>query len=70
MSVTAVKLENGKFIMDEKAEPEIANFIIGQGIVQAIKAQSDAPQYFAYIDSLVREIREKLFGAIDQDVGK
>ena len=67
MSVTAVKLEDDKFIMDEKSEPEIAKFIIGQGIVQSMKAQTDAPEYFTYIDNLAREIRDKLFGPIDQD---
>lgn len=70
MPVTGVKLEYEKFIIDEKSEPEVAKFIIGQGLVQAMKAQSDAPQYFKYIDSLVREIREKLFGPIDQDLAQ
>ena len=67
MPVTGVKLENEKFTIDEKLEPEVAKLIIGQGIVQARQAQSDAPQYFKYMDSLVREIREKLFGSIEQD---
>ena len=70
MSVTGVKLENEKFKVDEKLEPEISKFLIGQGIVQAMTAQSDAPKYFKYIDSITREIREKLFGPIDQDLAQ
>jgi len=62
MPVTGVKLENGKIKSDEKGQPEIAKFLIGQGIVQVMMAQNDAPRYFLYIDSLVREIGNKLFG--------
>ena len=61
MPVTGVKLENGKFVIDEVGEPEIAIFLIGQGIVQAEMAQKNAVPYFLYIDKLVREIRNELF---------
>jgi hypothetical protein len=63
--VSGVRLENEKFVADEKGEAEIAEFFVGQGLVQAMMAQNDAPQYFSYIDKLVREIREKLFSPID-----
>lgn len=67
MPVAGVRLENERFVADEKSEPEIANLLVGQGLVQAMMAQNDAPKYFLYIDKLVREIREKLFGPIDDN---
>jgi len=65
MPVAGVRLENKKFVADEQSEPEIAKLLVGQGLVQAVMAQNDAPEYFLYIDKLTREIREKLFGPID-----
>ena len=67
MPVTGLKFENTEFKLDEKGEPEIAKFLIGQGLVQAMRAQNDAPRYFLYIDSLARDIRKKLFGSIDDN---
>lgn len=61
MPVTGFKLENGKFELDERSEPEIAKLLIGQGLVQAMIAQNDAPEYFLYIDSLARKILKILF---------
>lgn len=65
MPVSGVRLENNKFVADEQSEPEIAKLLIGQGLVQAMTAQNEAPKYFLYIDKLAREIREKLFGPIN-----
>lgn len=65
--VAGVRLENEKFIPDEKSEPEIANLLVGQGLIQAMMAQNDAPEYFLYIDKLARDIREKLFGSIENN---
>ena len=61
MPVTGVRLNNDKFIIDEVSEPEIAMFLIGQGIVQFEMAQKTVVPYFLYIDKLVREIKSKLF---------
>ena len=68
MPVSGIRLENDKFVEDEKGEPEIAKLLIGQGLVQAMMAQNDAPEYFLYIDKLAREIREKLFGQVDDNI--
>ncbi|MBN2395125.1 MAG: hypothetical protein JXC36_01530 [Candidatus Atribacteria bacterium] len=67
MPVAGLKFENTEFKLVEKGEPEIANFLIGQGLVQAIMAQNDAPRYFLYIDRLARDIRMRLFGSIDNN---
>jgi len=66
--VSGVRLENEKFVSDERGEPEIAAFLVAQGLAQAMMAQNDAPGYFLYIDKLARDIREKLFGPIDDSV--
>lgn len=66
MPVAGVRLEENEFVTDEEGEPEIAKLLIGQGLVQAMMAQNDAPQYFLYIDSLARELRDKLFGTINK----
>lgn len=63
MPVTGIKIENDKIITDEIGDPEIAKFPIGQGIVQVMIAQEHAVPYFLYIDNLVREIKNKLFGS-------
>lgn len=63
--VTGVKLENDKLKVDETSEVKIAEFLVGQGIFQATLAQREAPHYFKYVDALVREIMEKLFGPAD-----
>jgi len=69
--VAGVRLENEKFVSDENSEPEISKLLVGQGLIQAMMAQNDAPEYFLYIDRLAREIREKLFGPIeDKTQGK
>jgi len=59
--VTGVRLEDNKLVTDEINEPEIAFFLVGQGIVQFEIAQKTAAPYFLYIDKLVRDIRDKLF---------
>ncbi len=61
LPITGVRLEENKLVMDEVGEPEIAFFLIGQGIVQFEMAQRTALPYFLYIDKLVREIKDKLF---------
>jgi len=63
--VTGIRLENNKLAIDEVNEPEIAFFLIGQGIVQFEIAQKTATPYFLYIDRLVREIRDKLFSKVE-----
>jgi len=62
--IQSARLEKGKIVEDEKSEPKIADFPIVQGLIQEIKAQNDAPEYFLYIDKLAREIKEKLFDKI------
>lgn len=59
--VNGVKLSEDKFVQDESGSPEIAKFLIGQGIIQFEFAQKEAASYFRYIDNLVREIWIKLF---------
>ena len=62
MPVTAMRLEDDKLVQDESKDAEIASLLIGQGLAQAQIAQYNAPPYFLYLDSLVREINAKLFG--------
>lgn len=59
--VTGIMSENKNIILDEIGEPKIAEFLLGQGLVQAMIAQNDAPGYFLFIDKLVRDVRVKLF---------
>ena len=61
MPVTGLKLVDNKIVTDEVHEPEIAFFLVGQGIFQFEMTQRTAAPYFLYIDSLVREIKDKLF---------
>lgn len=62
MPVTGVRFDKDGFKIDETCETKIAEFLPGQGIIQVILAQKEATPYFLYIDSLAREIIEKLFG--------
>lgn len=59
--IQSVKIEDSKIVVDEVGTPEIAKMIVGQGIVQAMIARKEAPEYFLDIDTVVREIRDKLF---------
>jgi len=63
MPITGVKFDKDGIKMDETIETKIAEFLPGQGIIQVIFAQKEAIPYFLYIDSLAREIIEKLFGS-------
>jgi hypothetical protein len=63
--VTGMKFRESEIRVGEESEPEIAKFPIGQGIIQALKAQEEAPKYYLYIDKLAREIRVKLHGPVE-----
>ncbi len=65
LPVTGVKLEQDRLNIDEISEPKVSELLVGQGIIQATMAQHEAPLYFLYINALAREIREKLFGPIN-----
>lgn len=67
MPVTGVRFDKDGLKIDETCETKIAEFLPGQGIIQVILAQKEATPYFLYIDSLAREIIEKLFGS-DNDI--
>ena len=62
--VQSAQLEEGELKVGQRSEPKVADLLVGQGIIQAKQAEATAPEYFLYIDSLAREIREKLFGPI------
>lgn len=57
----AMSLDDGGISVDDKKVVKLAEFVIGQGIAQAMLAEKEANQYFLYIDSLVRELFDKLF---------
>lgn len=59
--VDTMTTENGNIEIGESGNPEIAKLIVGQGIIQANKAQEDAPYYFLELDKIVRDIRLNLF---------
>jgi hypothetical protein len=61
IQVTGVKLEDDKLVMDEISQPQLAKFLVGQGLAQAYMAQNEAPKYFFYVDHSAREIINKLF---------
>ncbi len=63
--VQSAHLDEGKLKVGQRSEPKVADLLVGQGIIQAKQAEATAPEYFLYIDSLAREIREKLFGPIE-----
>lgn len=56
-----MSLDDGGISVDDKKVVKLAEFVIGQGIAQAMLAEKEANQYFLYIDSLVRELFDKLF---------
>ena len=62
-----VRLEDDGLHLDQKGEPLAATFPIGQSLIQAMQAETDAPDYFLYMDKLARQIREKLFGPIENE---
>jgi len=62
MPVTGFRIEPDGLKADETRETKIAEFLPVQGIFQAEIAHKEAPQYFLYIDSLAREILDKLHG--------
>jgi len=53
--------EDGTVQAEEKSEPQIADFIIVQGLAQYELAKGMATPYFLYIDSIARQIYKKLF---------
>lgn len=57
----ALKIEDGKIVMDEQSQPEIARMLVGQGLIQAKIAENEAPDYFIEVDNVVRYIRDKLY---------
>jgi len=65
MPITGFRFEHDGSKSDETLETKIAEFLPGQGIIQAIIAHKEASQYFLYIDSLAREILDKLHGPKD-----
>ncbi len=65
VSVQAVRLRNDRLELDQKADRPVAALLIGQGIAQARQAEAQGPDYFLYVDRLARNIREKLFGPIE-----
>ncbi|MFQ5498093.1 MAG: hypothetical protein ACE5FH_00335 [Candidatus Zixiibacteriota bacterium] len=70
--VTGMRFNHDTIVPDEEDEPRIADFMIGQGLIQATMAQNEAPQYFLYIDKLVRGIGSRLFNSkrtgLDQQI--
>jgi hypothetical protein len=59
--VSGIKIENNTIKTDEECNPLVAKFPIGQGIIQSLQAKNLAPNYFLYIDSLVRKLNKSLF---------
>ncbi len=59
--VTGINLNEGRIETDESKNVNIAGFLVGQGIFQWKISQELGPQYFLYIDSLVRQIKNKIF---------
>ena len=59
--VTAVHVQDGRIATKTAEEVLIADLLIGQGFFQVTHAQKNAVPYFLYIDSLAREMREKVF---------
>jgi hypothetical protein len=59
----AVRFEDGKLIVEQQETPQLAELVIAHGLAQAMQAREEAIPYFLYIDTLVRQIRDKLFGS-------
>ena len=57
----ALKIEDGKIVMDEQSQPKIAKMLVGQGLIQAKIAEKEGPDYFIEVDNIVRHIRDKLY---------
>jgi len=51
-------------------EAKLKEFVIGHGIFQAMQAEKEAIPYFLFIDTIARQIREKLFGPIPPEGGE
>jgi len=56
----AIRLEDGTFVRDSSGDVEASKFLLATGILQVYHAQQNAWPYFAYIDSLAREVLGKL----------
>lgn len=59
--IKTFKVEDEGIIQDESRDVEIANFMVGQCLVQAKLSQDLAGPYFKDIDNLVRLLFKKLF---------
>jgi hypothetical protein len=65
----AVRIEDGKFVVEQPENPQLAGLIIAHGIAQAMQAEQEAVPYFFYMDKLVRQIRAKLYDSPNSDGG-
>jgi hypothetical protein len=65
----AMRIENGKLIVEQPENPQLAELVFAHGLAQAMQAEQEAVPYFLYMDSLARQIREKLFGSIHKNGG-
>ncbi|MCI0707341.1 MAG: DUF4145 domain-containing protein [Ignavibacteriae bacterium] len=66
MPVQGISLDGDKLLVQPPEEVEIAQFLIGQGLIQAMQAEHEAPDYFLYIHEIAKQIVGKLFGDIQK----
>jgi hypothetical protein len=69
VSAQGVRLEADKLSANQPELARIADLIFAHGVMQAKQAEREAIPYFLYMDGLVRQIREKIFGPPDIDGG-
>jgi hypothetical protein len=59
--VQSAKIGSGQIVTGIPVEAKVAELPIIHSIAQAMKATEDAPDYFLYLDELVRRLKERVF---------
>ena len=59
--VQIMSLDGDKILVEDKSVVKLSEFVVGQGLAQAMQAEREAIGYFRDIDSLVRELFNKIF---------
>lgn len=59
--IQVMSIEDDGISAEVKKVVKLSDLVIGQGIIQAMQAEREAPWYFKNIDSLARELFDKVF---------
>lgn len=65
----SIHIEDGKLVVEKPEDPLLSELLIAHGLAQAKQAEQDAIPYFLYMDSVVRQIKTRLFGPLQEEGG-